>query len=215
MAYLIKQGVTMAAVIDFYFDFSSPYAYFASTRIEALAGELGMQVNWQPILLGPMFKATGSAALVDIPLKGAYSRHDMQRTARLHGISFTMPDPFPVATVAAARIMLHVGQSDTRLARAYAQRVFHAYYVDGINIGEPEAALRLAGELGLDVDAVAAATAGDAIKSRLRDSVQAAMDRGVFGAPFMFVGDEPFWGFDRLDAIRQWVRTQGAQASSG
>src|SRR3546814_15725596 len=89
--------------VDFYFEFSSPYGYFASTQIEALAAEFQRQVRWHPILLGPMFQATGSAPLVDVPVKGQYSLHDMKRTAKLFNIPFKQPDPFPNGTVSAAR----------------------------------------------------------------------------------------------------------------
>lgn len=200
--------MTTPAAIDFYFDFSSPYGYFASTRIEALATEIGRDVRWHPMLLGPMFKATGTAPLVEIPLKGDYSRHDMLRTARLHGIPFRMPDPFPIATVAPARIMLHLAQTDPDLAKAYARRVFHAYYVDNAPVGQAEQALRLAAEMGLDATALGAAIATDAVKMLLRESNDAALARGVFGSPFILIDDEPFWGFDRFDTIRLWARSQ-------
>jgi 2-hydroxychromene-2-carboxylate isomerase len=206
--------MTHPAAMDFYFDFSSPYGYFASTRIEALAAELGRGVRWHPMLLGPMFKATGTAPLVEIPLKGDYSRHDMLRTAQLHGIPFRLPDPFPIATVAPARIMLHLGQTDPDLAKAYAQRVFHAYYVDNVPVGQAEQALRLAGDMGLDAAALAAAIASDAVKTLLRESNDAALARGVFGSPFILIDDEPFWGFDRFDTIRLWARSQASKAGS-
>lgn len=202
--------MTTPAAIDFYFDFSSPYGYFASTRIEALARELGRAVRWHPILLGPMFKATGTAPLVQIPLKGDYSRHDMLRTARLHGIPFQMPDPFPIATVAPARIMLHVGTSNPDLAASYAHRVFHAYYVDNVNVSQADEALRLAEGLGLDAADLADAIASEPVKALLRQSNDDAMARGVFGSPFIMIDGEPFWGFDRLDTIRLWARQQAA-----
>jgi 2-hydroxychromene-2-carboxylate isomerase len=195
----------MSSAIDFYFDFSSPYGYFASTRIEALGRDLDREINWRPILLGPLFKITGTAPLIEIPLKGAYSRHDMQRTAQLHDIPFRLPSPFPIATVAAARIMLHVKQSSPEQAIRFAHRALHAYYVDNVNIGETERALDIAGESGLDVDALREAIASDALRARLREENEAAVARGVFGSPFIIIDEEPFWGFDRLDTIRRWA----------
>jgi 2-hydroxychromene-2-carboxylate isomerase len=88
----------MAAPIDFYFDFSSPYGYFAATRISALAAKYGRGVVWRPLLLGVVFKVTGSGPLPSLPLKGPYSTRDMARTARFLGIQFKLPDPFPVST---------------------------------------------------------------------------------------------------------------------
>lgn len=199
----------MADRIDFYFDFSSPYGYFASTRIEALASELGCEAHWHPILLGPMFKATGAAPLLETPLKGDYSRHDMLRTARLDQIPFHVPEPFPIATVAAARITLYAQGLRPALGIEFAKRAFKAYYVDNVHIGDAENALRIAQAVGLDIDDTREAIASDAIKAQLRSENEAAMARGVFGSPFIFVDDEPFWGFDRLDTIRRFVQNPG------
>ncbi|WP_345797022.1 2-hydroxychromene-2-carboxylate isomerase [Castellaniella sp. MT123] len=199
---------TASAAIDFYFDFSSPYGYFASTRIDALARELRRATRWHPILLGPMFQATGTAPLVQIPIKGDYSRHDMLRTARLHDIPFRLPDPFPIAAVAPARIMLHVSQTDPDLAIAYAHRVFRAYYVDNVPIGQADQALRLAGEVGLATAPLADAIASEPVKALLRQANDDALALGVFGSPFLLIDGEPFWGFDRFDTIRLWARQQ-------
>ncbi|MDN5842145.1 MAG: 2-hydroxychromene-2-carboxylate isomerase [Alcaligenaceae bacterium] len=196
----------MTARIDFYFDFSSPYGYFASTRIDDLARDLGGAAHWHPILLGPMFKATGAAPLLETPLKGDYSRHDMLRTAGLEQIPFRIPEPFPIATVAAARIMLYAQSLDAALGIAFAQQALKAYYVDNIHIGEAENVLQIAKAVGLNIDDTREAIASDAIKAQLRSENEAAMARGVFGSPFIFVGDEPFWGFDRLDTIRRFVQ---------
>lgn len=196
----------MADAIDFYFDFSSPYGYFASTQIDALAHDLGRSVNWHPILLGPMFKLTGSAPLTEIPLKGVYSRHDMLRTARLHGIPFNEPSPFPINTVTTARIMLHAQDAWPNRAVLFARRALHAYYVDNVNISQSDQALRIADESGLDIEALGQALLSDELKLRLRTENDAAIARGVFGSPFIIIDEEPFWGFDRLDMIRRWAR---------
>ena len=89
--------------IDFYFDFSSPYGYLASRRIDALAAKHGRTVNWRPHLIGAAFKATGSQPLLNIPMKGDYARIDIPRAARMHGVPFVMPERFPFLSVAAAR----------------------------------------------------------------------------------------------------------------
>src|SRR5215470_16185085 len=97
----------MAAPIDFYFDFSSPYGYLASEKIEALAAKHGRGVNWRPMMLGVVFKQTGAVPLLQIPIKGEYSRRDMERSARFHGIpGFRVPSKFPIPSQAPARIVL-------------------------------------------------------------------------------------------------------------
>ncbi|RTZ42562.1 2-hydroxychromene-2-carboxylate isomerase [Candidimonas sp. SYP-B2681] len=192
--------------MDFYFDFSSPYGYFASTKIEALAAEFNRKVKWKPILLGPMFKAAGSAPLTEVPLKGDYSRHDFQRTADLFDIPYQQPDPFPIGTVHAARALLYMLQIDERLAVKFAHRTFRAYFVEQKNIGEAGIVLELAEQTGIDTAELAAGMVREDIKALLKAEVDAAMARGVFGSPFIFVDDEPFWGFDRFDYIRKWLR---------
>ncbi|SHI25759.1 2-hydroxychromene-2-carboxylate isomerase [Pollutimonas bauzanensis] len=195
----------MAEPIDFYFDFSSPYAYFASTGIEALAAESGRELRWRPILLGPMFKATGSAPLTEVPLKGSYARHDFERTARLFDIPYRQPDPFPIGTVSAARSVLFLQKQGSDKVAPWARRLFSAYFAEQRNISDTNVVLALAGEMGLDSAAMAAGIARDDIKALLKTEVEGALARGVFGTPFIFVDGEPFWGFDRFDHIRKWL----------
>src|SRR5690606_41134385 len=133
-----------------------------------------------------------------IPLKGDYSRLDMQRTARLQGIPFNMPEPFPIATVAAARIMLVLGQEDAALAKTYAQRAMHAYYVDNVDIGQTASALHVAAGLGIDRDALSEAISSDGVKALLRHAYDEALARGAIGFPFVILYGVLFGGFDRI-----------------
>ena len=118
----------MAAPIDFYFDFSSPYGYLAAQKIEALAEKHGRTVDWHPMLLGVVFKETGAAPLTMVPLKGDYSRRDFERSARFHGIAgFRMPPKFPIASQAPARIVLWPKARDPALAVRVAKALYRAY----------------------------------------------------------------------------------------
>ena len=199
----------MAAPIDFYFDFSSPYGYIGAQRIEALAAKFGRTVDWHPMLLGVAFKATGMAPLTEIPLKGDYSKRDFARTARLHGIAFRMPEKFPIATQAPARIVLWLKRSDPARAVRVAKALFRAYFVDGIDISLPETAAAIAAKEGVDPAAARAAVDDPANKDALKAEVDGAMARGVFGSPFVFVDGEPFWGFDRFDQVERWLASGG------
>jgi len=105
--------MTEESPILFYFDFSSPYSYLASEKIDALAARFGRKVKWKPLLLGIVFKTTGAVPLTQAPLKGEYSRHDFERSARYLGVPFKLPEKFPVATQAAARA-LERGNSRTQ-----------------------------------------------------------------------------------------------------
>lgn len=203
----------MSKPIDFYFDFSSPYGYLASTQIEALAAKHNRAINWHPILLGAVFKVTGSQPLLSYPLKGDYAEHDFNRTAREKNIPYSMPDPFPVGTVALCRAtywaMEHDKSAVSSLAVPLIHAAYSAYYTNNRNIGEPETVMEIVKEVGLDADACAAACGTPEIKDRLRAANDTAIERGVFGSPMIFVDDEPFWGSDRLTQIDTWLERGG------
>jgi 2-hydroxychromene-2-carboxylate isomerase len=190
----------MKAPIEFYFDFSSPYGYLASNKIEALAAKYGRTVSWRPMLLGVAFKATGSGPLPNIPLKGDYAKRDFLRSARFHGVAFRLPDPFPVSTVAACRAFysLKDEKEQVKLAKA----LYRAYFVDNVNIGEADNVLEVAASVGCKPD-----LNDQAVKDKTRAEVDAALAKGVFGSPYIVVDGEPFWGVDRFDQIERWLKS--------
>lgn len=197
------------SAIDFYSDFSSPYGYFASTCIDALAEKYGRTCRWHPMLLTPAFQASGNVRLIDQPMKGAYSRHDWDRVARLHGIPYRFPEPFPVGTVAAARAFWWLDATRPEQAKPFAHAIFAAYFAHGRNISERQVVLDVAAEQGLDVAALATGIEQPEIKAKLREETEGAIAKGVFGAPFIVVDGEAFWGFDRLPMVEEWLRRGG------
>lgn len=196
----------MSAPIDFYFDFSSPYGYFGSLHIEKLATQYGRTVNWHGILLGPAFKLMNTAPLVNTPLKGDYSRRDMERTARFHNIFFKQPDAFPIGTQNAARALLWIQQNDAAKAVTFIHTIYSAYFTENVDISSNDTVVRIAGDLGVDTNALSAALADNAIKDQLKNAVAAALERGVFGSPFTIVDGEAFWGFDRFDQLEAFLK---------
>lgn len=199
----------MANPIDFYFDFSSPYGYFASTQIEALAAKHGREVVWRPILLGAVFKVTGQQPLPTIPLKGSYAKHDLARCARLLKIPFKFPSKFPIAGQAPSRAYYWFADRDRPGAVRLAQTLYHAYFAEDRDISSPEVTANVAAKLGLDRAQVLAALGDPAVKERLKSEVDAAIERGVFGSPYIVIDGEPFWGADRLDQVENWLATGG------
>ncbi len=199
----------MAAAIDFYFDFSSPYGYLAATKVDALAARHGRTVAWRPMLLGVAFKTTGGQPLPMVPLKGDYSRHDFIRSARFHGIPYRQPTTFPISGVTPTRAFYWQQGSDPAKAVALAQALLRAYFTEDVNISSVDGVLAVAATLGIDADALTAGINDPAIKDRTRAEVEAAIARGVFGSPFMVVDGEPFWGMDRLDQMERWLATGG------
>jgi 2-hydroxychromene-2-carboxylate isomerase len=199
----------MANPIDFYFDFSSPYGYLASTKIDELAAKHGRAVIWRPILLGAVFKITGGQPLATIPLKNSYSAHDMARSARLMNVPFKLPTKFPVGGQAPSRAFYWVGDKDPALAKKLAQALYHAYFAEDRDISNPEVTGNVAAKLGVDKAGLSQALNEPAIKERLRIEVDAAIERGVFGSPYIVIDGEPFWGSDRLDQVERWLATGG------
>src|SRR5262245_31650510 len=123
----------MPADVDFYFDFSSPYGYFASHKIDALAAKYGRAAVWRPFLLGVAFKTTGQTPLPHIPLKGDYAVRDIARTARFHGIAYRHPSVFPIGTVAPARAFYWLNESNPDGAKRLARALYAAYFIADVD----------------------------------------------------------------------------------
>jgi 2-hydroxychromene-2-carboxylate isomerase len=199
----------MTAPLEFYFDFTSPYGYFGAEQIETLVARNGRTVNWHPVLLGVIFKATGQIPLLSVPLKGEYSGRDLQRISRLTGIPFKLPTPFPVSTAAAARAFLFAGEADAAMAKQLGLALYRAFFVNGRNIGDTEVVLDVCAEQGLDRAEAAIAIESQAIKDQLRAGIVQAQGLGVFGSPYVIVDGEPFWGWDRFPMIETWLQRGG------
>ncbi len=195
----------MRATIDFYFDFSSSYSYIALPRLARLVDDHGCQVNWKPIALGVIFKAMNHAPPAADTTKGRYVWRDVERSAQLAGLSFKWPEAFPFNSMTAARIFWYVADSDMDKAVEWARAVFHASFGEGRDCSNPEVLAAVAVDMGLDAEEVLQATASDIVKERLKQVTGEAMERGVFGAPTFFAGDEMFWGGDRIDQLEHYV----------
>ena len=198
----------MVADIDFYFDFSSPYGYFASTRIDELAAKYGRKVKWHPVLLGVVFKQSGCAPLTTVPMKGEYSIHDFARTARFHGIEFNYPRVFPIASQNAARavLWLQANAGDDK-ARSFAKAVYRAFFVEGKDISDSANLQAVMAQEGLDVAQLQEAINQPAVKEQLKQEVEQAIACKVFGSPYVIADGEPFWGFDRFDQLEATLKS--------
>lgn len=199
----------MSQPIEFYFDFSSPYGYLASEKIDDLAARHGRKVKWRPILLGVVFKQTGGAPLTMLPLKGEYSLHDFSRSARFLDVPYTHPETFPINTMHAARAYYWLHEQDCEAARAFAHDVYRAYFRDGRDITDVAVVLELATRHGADRATLAEALNSAALKERLKAECDAALAKGVFGSPYIIVDGEPFFGADRLPQIERWLAAGG------
>jgi 2-hydroxychromene-2-carboxylate isomerase len=199
----------MAAPIDFYFDFSSPYGYFASHKIDALASKHGRQVKWRPFLLGVAFKTTGGAPLPSIPVKGPYHLRDMLRTAKYLGVNYRHPSVFPIASVSACRAFYWMDAKEPARAKELARELYRAYFLDNVDISSAESVVAVAAKSGLNADEVRGGIGDQATKDRTKAEVDKAIALGAFGSPYIVIDGEPFWGSDRLDQIDKWLATGG------
>ena len=199
----------MADPIQFYFDFASPYGYMAATQISRLASKHGRSVEWKPILLGVVFKVTGGVPLPNAPLKGDYSRRDMERSARLHGIPFKVPSKFPIASQAPARALYWLEPQGSARQEEAMLALYRAYMVEDRDISSPEVTADVAASIGLNRQKILDVIADPIMKERLKTETETAIQRGVFGSPYMIVDGEPFWGVDRLEHVDKWLSTGG------
>lgn len=188
----------MAKSVEFFFDFGSPAAYLAATQIEAVAGEA--EVIWRPMLLGGVFKATGNASPVMIPAKGKWLMGDLSRWAKRYGVPLTLPPGFPINTLYLMRGACALEGTDQ--FHPYVRTVYDAIFGQGRDMSDPAVIAEVLTDAGLDAKAIIAATQDDAVKAKLKSKTEEAVARGAFGAPTMFVGDEMFFGQDRLDFVR-------------
>ena len=199
----------MAESVDFYFDFSSPYAYFMAERIDELAAKHGRDVCWRPFLLGAVYRVTGGTPLPSQPLKGDYARIDLMRSARFYDTPFQIPQPFPIGTQLAARAHYWLAERDAALARRVSLALLRAYFRDGEDISQAEVVGDVAQREGVARDELLAAISSEPLKQRLREECEAAIARGVFGSPYVVIDGEPFWGVDRLPQIERWLAEGG------
>jgi 2-hydroxychromene-2-carboxylate isomerase len=186
-------------VLEFWFEFASNYSYLSVMRIEAVAARLGVELRWRPFLLGPIFQSLGwnNSPFVLQKAKGDYVWQDMVRECEKYGLPWARPSIFPRSSMLPLRVAL-VGAEQDWMGE-YCRRVMALNFVEDREIDSRDVLAELLTQLGLPAHAIIDDALSDANKLRLRQQTETAANRGVFGAPTFFVGDEMFWGNDRLD----------------
>ncbi len=185
--------------MEFWFDFGSNYSYLAMMRIEALAREHGVAVQLKPFLLGPIFKSLGweTSPFVLQQRKGAYTWRDMERQCAKYGLAWTKPTSFPRRALLPTRIALLA--CDQPWVWDFCKRIMQANFVHDQEVDDPLLVSAILTQLGLDGDRLIAEARGEAAKAALHQQSADANACGLFGAPSFLVGDELFWGNDRLE----------------
>lgn len=192
----------MSRELEFFFDFMSPPTYLAWTQMPGLVARTGARVRYRPMLTLGLFQITGNRPPRATPNKGVWIVRDLQRFARRYGVTLAdnphMETIKIVPPLRGAFVAEERGETD-----AYLKAMFEGMWVKGLNIGEPETFARLLTDAGLDAAAYAAGIERADIKDALRANTEEAAARGAFGAPTFFVGDDMFWGQDRLDFVEE------------
>ncbi len=187
------------ARLRYFFDVVCPFAYLASTRVEALAAEAGAELVWEPVLLGGLLKALGGASdpmETMPPPKARLTMLDYHRQASLLGVQLRRPPGHPRRTVDA---MCLLAAAPAEIVPPLAHALYSAYWVEGLDVADRAVLQKIAGAHGLDADSVW----GDPVrKERLRERTDKALREGVFGVPTFIVGEEIAWGVDRLPRVR-------------
>jgi 2-hydroxychromene-2-carboxylate isomerase len=189
----------MTAPIELFFDFASPYAWFALSPLRRLAAAHGRIVNLRPMLLWAVLQQRQMPAPMDNAAKKAYLLHDMDRSARYHGLEFRLPDPFPTSSHLPARLLLQI--DDPQRADDFADAILEAYFKRNLDLREPRAIVEVACGVGLDPAWSEQALSSEHGKSLLKQSNAAALDAGVWGSPFILVDGEAYFGSDRIPQI--------------
>jgi 2-hydroxychromene-2-carboxylate isomerase len=185
--------------IEIWFDFASHYSYLAVMRVEDAASARGVAVRWKPVLLGPIFRAIGwqSSPFVEQKAKGEYAWRDIERQCRKHGLELKRPSAFPRPSLTPLRVAL--AGADEPWVGDFCREVMRMNFVLDMDIDSVEAVSGALGRLGLPVEPIVARALSSENKLALREQTEEAQRRGLFGAPTFFVGDEMFWGNDRLE----------------
>lgn len=192
----------MADTLTFYFDFGSPYGYFAAHLIDEVAAEHGVTARWQPFLMWVVVEKSGLAQPMAAPVRRDYMLDDMARSAAYYGLSYQEPPKLgATSTHLAARLFHDLAAEDAALAKSIAQRILHGYHAEGRDISDRDTLLAMAEEAGLAADKAAAAIEGDRGPAALEKAIEDAVADGVIGSPFFVVDDQRFFGVDRLPQI--------------
>jgi 2-hydroxychromene-2-carboxylate isomerase len=191
----------MSKTVEFYFDLGSPATYLAYTQLPKICEQTDSQLVYVPILLGGVFKATGNASPATVPAKGRYMFIDLDRYAKRYGVPLKINPHFPINTLVLMRAVTGMQMRHPERFAAFVDCLFKALWIEGRNLNDPATVGAVLSENGFDPQEILALSADEDVKRALKDTTEKAVQRGVFGAPSMFVGEQLFFGQDRLDFV--------------
>lgn len=193
----------MEKSVEFYFDVGSPSSYLAWTQLPKICDQAGARLIYKPILLGGIYQATGNASPAAVPVKGRHVSHDLGRFAKRYGVPLSTNPHFPIITLHLMRAVIGMQLRQPQRLDAFLQVVFKALWVNALNLNDPALTAQTLEDGGFAPAEVAALVNDPEVKAALKANTEEAVRRGVFGAPSTFVGDEMYFGQDRLDFVRE------------
>lgn len=191
----------MPPTLEYFYDYVSPFSYLADSQLAGLKERTGAEIQYRPMLLGGVMKASGNSPPFSVPAKGKYTGADTVRWAKRYGVQMSPNSHFPVNTVLPMRAALVLG-GDQRFPVFHAA-IFAGMWNDGLNVGDADVLRVILEKAGFDAGPILERCADQEIKDLLRKNTDQAVERGAFGAPTFFVGDEMFFGNDRLDFVEE------------
>ena len=198
----------MSKTIEFLFDVGSPFSYLAYHRLPTFAKEHGASIIWTPVLVAGIFQATSNRSPVEVPAKAMYTLLDLQRWAKEFGVQFQINPNFPIHTLQLMRAAVALQMQDEAAFQRYLSAIFHAMFGQPRNLSEPAEIASVLSEAGFNPVQWLSLSADQAVKDKLKENTANAVARGVFGVPTFFVGEQMFWGQDRLDFVAQALAQQ-------
>ncbi len=187
--------------LEFFFDYVSPFSYLANSQLPGIARRTGAELVYRPMFLGGVMQATGNQPPATLPARAKYMPRDIQRWVRRYRMEFAPNPNFPMQTLLAMRTA--IAAQDAGVFPAYHEALFRAAWGKPANLGDVAVLRDVIAKAGLDPEPLLAAAATEPLKERLKASTSEAVARGAFGAPSLFVGDELFFGNDRLDFVEE------------
>jgi len=194
----------VSQTVEYFFDYVSPFSYLADSQLPALIERTGAELVYRPFFLGGVMQASGNSPPLTVPAKGKYMFSDIARWVERYGIELKFNPHFPVMTVKPMRAAL-VAQ-EQGVFPAFHEALFRAVWRDEKNVADAEVLAEVITAAGLDAGKILGRIGDEDVKERLKANTAEAVERGAFGAPTFFVGEEMYFGNDRLDFLEAKLR---------
>jgi 2-hydroxychromene-2-carboxylate isomerase len=196
----------MRKTVDFFFDVGSPASYLAWTQLPGMCASHGADLVYRPMLLGGVYQATGNVSPATLPVKGRYFQLDYERHARRYGVPFKENVHFPIITLFLMRAVTGIQLRRPEQLQQLLGCVFKALWIDALNLNEPQLTANVLKAGGFDPAEIERLAQDPETKAALKATTDEAVKRGVFGAPTTFIGDQMFFGQDRMDFVLEALR---------